>query len=660
LHRRLRANEVMIQRFLREARLASRLDHPYAAHVYAFGVEKEDGLLWIAMEMVHGTTLDHWLRERGALPLAELVPFFERIAEVVQTAHERGIVHRDLKPSNVMVIQRAGRLLPKLLDLGIAKLRAEDSGQPETALARPRGVTPREVRADADTMTANHDAPTGIAVDSELTDAGAAVGSPPYMAPEQWLGGAVGPAADLYSLGVLAYEALAGRRPFTATNVAGYIELHARAAVPPLGAGFPPALDRFFSRALAKQPGDRPANALELAAALRVASGLAESPEELPKLDRGVHDAWISDAPQPLCELVAALEAGRNPHQARDAGRELLRGAVRYLLAIALASHAQVRDEREDRTLLELLRALRQRDLDDGERVRLLRQLVRPFAERRDTHPVPPLVDLVVPGPDGNDSLDAILRLDPSGELRSASDDVLRTQLARLVSELGRLLRACSFLLDYPLVVVRNGAPERWTGLTRRPRRALAVMRETSIADDQPLLIDREGRRSVLLWPLVQVLAPTPAADPELFVFDGRGRHGARLVAAPAGFERHDPSLWDWLAEHVLGSVEGERPAIADEAPPYLGLAPFTASDAERFVGREQEIDAFVNRLALDAFHVVVGASGAGKSSFVFAGVVPALRPGTQLVTTRPALAGGDDRDQRPRLARRGDRARCR
>src|SRR5689334_459158 len=98
LHHRLRANEVMTQRFLREARLASRLDHPYAAHVYAFGVEKDDGLLWIAMEMVHGTTLDLWLRERGPLPLADLVPFFERIAEVVQTAHEPGIIHRDPKP----------------------------------------------------------------------------------------------------------------------------------------------------------------------------------------------------------------------------------------------------------------------------------------------------------------------------------------------------------------------------------------------------------------------------------------------------------------------------------------------------------------------------------------------------------------------------------
>src|SRR5215510_10110951 len=102
LHTRHRASESVAQRFLREAQLASKLDHPYAAHTYAFGAEP-DGVLWIAMEMVRGTPLD-------------------RLAEVIQTAHDQGIVHRDLKPGNVMVLKRAGRLLPKLLDLGIARL----------------------------------------------------------------------------------------------------------------------------------------------------------------------------------------------------------------------------------------------------------------------------------------------------------------------------------------------------------------------------------------------------------------------------------------------------------------------------------------------------------------------------------------------------------
>src|SRR5262249_58649289 len=92
------------ERFLREARLASRLDHPYAAHIYAFGVEP-DGLRWLAMEAVHGTPLSELIAQ-GPLPIERFVPLLERICEVVHTAHEHGIVHRDLKPSNVMVIAR--------------------------------------------------------------------------------------------------------------------------------------------------------------------------------------------------------------------------------------------------------------------------------------------------------------------------------------------------------------------------------------------------------------------------------------------------------------------------------------------------------------------------------------------------------------------------
>jgi serine/threonine protein kinase len=109
-----------VDRFAREARLASQFDHPYAAHVYAFGIEP-DGVMWIAMELVRGTPLDELLRESGPLALERFVPLFERLCDVVQSAHDQGIVHRDIKPSNVMVISRARRLLPKLLDFGIAK-----------------------------------------------------------------------------------------------------------------------------------------------------------------------------------------------------------------------------------------------------------------------------------------------------------------------------------------------------------------------------------------------------------------------------------------------------------------------------------------------------------------------------------------------------------
>jgi len=258
LHQRLRGSEGVLQRFMREARLASRLSHPYAAHVYAFGVEPEDGLAWIAMEMVHGTSLEHWLALRGPLPLDVLVAFFEHVAEVVHDAHEHGIVHRDLKPSNVMMIEYAGRLIPKLLDFGIAKL--VDDAAPLQMLGLP-------VELDDETRSALEDSGS-----QSLTQANATLGSPPYMSPEQWCDPlSVGPRSDLYSLAVMAYEALTGEQPFTGATIPAIGERHCNGDVPPVGEWFPAALDGVFRRALAKLPADRPASALAFASELRAA-----------------------------------------------------------------------------------------------------------------------------------------------------------------------------------------------------------------------------------------------------------------------------------------------------------------------------------------------------------------------------------------------------
>ena len=313
LRQRLRFDGAVMRRFMREAQLASRLDHPYAAHVYAFGVET-DGLLWIAMEMVHGVTLDRWLSDREPLTLDELVPFLERVADVVQTAHDNGFVHRDLKPANIMVIERAGKLLPKLLDFGLAKLLdgsfpddaeiadLDDDSAPRDEIAYVGDDELASVSLKSEDGARTEDAPRRLAeTDSQLargtprtgptvrppyrsgpyrrpgrrvTEVDAASGSPPYMSPEQWTSSMdVGPSTDLYALGVIAYEALTGRRPFgpfTGLSAANsYSEAHRFAPVPPLGDGFAPALDRFFQRALAKRPEDRWGTAIELAAALR-------------------------------------------------------------------------------------------------------------------------------------------------------------------------------------------------------------------------------------------------------------------------------------------------------------------------------------------------------------------------------------------------------
>jgi serine/threonine-protein kinase len=393
LHRRLRCHDIQLQRFLREAQLASRRDHPYAALVYAFGAEEDDGLLWIAMELVQGITLKRWLRDHGPMPLPQFVPFFEHVAEVVQTAHERGIVHRDLKPSNVMVIERAGRLLPKLLDFGVAKLldgEALPGSTPDT-IERLRALVVekvpddvlKEFRVGASTVTGSSPA-SQRGGESRLTRDSATIGTPAYMAPEPWSRAvAVGPSADLYALAVVAYEALTGRRPFEGMSRADFVELHSHGKVPPLGGSFPPALDPMFQRALAKRPEDRFRTALELAEALRKSAGLGASGADLPRIDAGVRDAWLARAPQPLAESVAVLGSARNAHQAHIATLELARNLLRYLLAVALATRVQVREGQDDPALLELVRALDRRELSTEERVRLLRSLVRPLTSRR-------------------------------------------------------------------------------------------------------------------------------------------------------------------------------------------------------------------------------------------------------------------------------------
>jgi WD40 repeat protein/serine/threonine protein kinase len=272
--------ELEQKRFRREAELASRLDHPYAAHVYAFGVEEDEGLFWIAMELVPGVSLSRWLRKHGQMSLEQLVPFFERIAEVVQTAHERGIVHRDLKPSNVMVVERDGSLFPKLLDLGIAMI-CHDAGERSMMESGPDGSATGTLTARLRTMRPPRSPGTHVESGSQgmaerLTPSNILLGSPPYMAPEQWSNtNAVGPATDIYALGIVVYEALTGYVPFVAATNEQWYQRHRYGLVPPLR---PPALDEVIQRALAKEPHERQGSVQELASELR--GVLRASPRE--------------------------------------------------------------------------------------------------------------------------------------------------------------------------------------------------------------------------------------------------------------------------------------------------------------------------------------------------------------------------------------------
>jgi WD40 repeat protein/serine/threonine protein kinase len=691
LHRHHRGSRTQIQRFLREARLASRLDHPYAAHIYAFGAEP-DGLLWIAMEYVRGRSLYEILRAQGAIPLAELVPLLDRICEVLHAAHELGIVHRDIKPPNVMVVQRSGRAFPKLLDFGIAKasvgettpapeLVAPDIAPPSlahqsTILARgatvtltvPASPSAREpdgtvsfvgtpggalahVQAAAPPPPAPSPSQSQVSVpelDPVLTEVGAAMGSPPYMAPEQWDDSSMATGrTDLYALGVLAYEALTGTRPFAGTTLSALAIEHATKPVPPLGAGFPPALDDVFAKVLAKQARDRYASALEFAQEFRAAAGFGDQP--LPALDDELRVAIETTFPQPIAEAVAAYHAARNPHQGRDALRAIATVAIRYLTLVAIAAHAQVRvgDATAAAALNRGLRELRRRALGDDEWLELARELVRPFAARKAAHPLPELVAVLT-------SSEADV-LAAAAHARAPDPDAL-VDVRGSLGDATRMLRAIAFVADYHLVVSDGERAQSWMGL-RRPQRLAIELHGSAVEPDRPVLVDRKSSALVALWPLVQISSPLPGAPPEMFLLDGRGRRGARLLALPQPLERQDERVWEWLGERFV-DPSSDTPTSDKVGPaPYRGLASFTSDDAPAFVGREREIDAAVNRLRVAPLVAVVGPSGAGKSSFVHAGVLPSLPDGWLAISFRPGttpLAALEARLARAGLAAEG------
>ena len=488
LHARHGTDEALVARFLREAQLASRLDHPFAAHVYAFGAEP-DGLLWIAMELVRGTTLRKVLDAQpgGRLPLARLVPLLDGLCEVVHTAHEQGIVHRDLKPDNVMVLSRAGRLLPKLLDLGVAKLV---------------------------------DAPAA----AEVTEAGAFIGSPYYMAPEQWIEGEIIDArADQYALGVVAFEMIAGKLPFTGDSIDAIARAHLNGPVPGLPDGAPPALGEALARALAKHPGQRFPNVLAFAEAVRAGAGFRISPEALPRLDDDLR-AEIAWLPQPIADAVAELEAARNPHQARDALWQIVRTLARWLGLLALCARTRTGAQGGDGpAVVAALRELHRRDLTDEEWLDLVRALARPFAGLRDAHPVPELVDFALAEPSPFAPLLALRAAEgaapgptsPTGGPGSASSEQsLRDRLARTLPVLSPLLRAVGFLGWYQVIVPRGGEPddraEVWMGARRTARAVIAI--PPGLPAGEPVLADLDGRPVLSLAPLVQHAAPAHGA----------------------------------------------------------------------------------------------------------------------------------------------------
>jgi serine/threonine-protein kinase len=261
-------DERAVGRFLREARALARVEHPHAVAVHDTGV-LAGGVAYLVMEYVEGESLRALLGRAGPLPLAPALAIAEQVCAAVEAAHRQGVVHRDLKPENVMLKPVDGGAVVKVVDFGLAKI-----------------VGAGEQGADGHHVTA----------------AGEFFGTPAYMAPEFCHGNEIDGRADVYAIGVLLYEMLAGAPPFRGTLEA-VLSGHLYKEPPRLGhavGGVPAAVEDAVRAALRKRRADRPGSAADLAGLLRGArpGGVADRvPLHVSAKAALAGDAYPTDAP---------------------------------------------------------------------------------------------------------------------------------------------------------------------------------------------------------------------------------------------------------------------------------------------------------------------------------------------------------------------------
>ena len=215
-----------LERFKREGQSACRVQHPNAVMVFDFAVNP-GGVAYLVMELLEGQSLEKELEERGPLSPHRAAEIVVPVCAALAAAHAAGVMHRDIKPSNVFLHRAKHGEQPKILDFGIAKLVA------------------------------------GAAIGQSLTVDGSLLGTPAYMAPERFRRGPYGPSSDIYSVGVMLYEMLAGRLPFlpSTQDPLAIVAMHAEEDPPPLRArrpDVPVAYEKLVVQALARNPEGRP------------------------------------------------------------------------------------------------------------------------------------------------------------------------------------------------------------------------------------------------------------------------------------------------------------------------------------------------------------------------------------------------------------------
>lgn len=309
------------QRFVTEARAVNRIKHPNIVDIFGFGA-LANGQKFYVMELLTGETLAALRKRAGALPPRVAIEILEPLADALDAAHGVGILHRDLKPANVFLHRAAdGTVNVKLLDFGVAK------------------------------VLGGHD--------TAHTKTGGPIGTPAYMAPEQWAGGAAAAAADVYSLGVIAYELLTGRRPFAPSVVRDRFKQQLYTApdsASRINPQLPRAVDGLLARMLAERPVERPHSARAAVALLRQALQRPDSdqvedpsrdPETLPveKVVTGSKvvarrrlGVWVA-----LCAIAVILAWGIAPRRATQAPLEV--STKRDEPAAAVAPSAETRHD---------------------------------------------------------------------------------------------------------------------------------------------------------------------------------------------------------------------------------------------------------------------------------------------------------------------------
>jgi serine/threonine protein kinase len=306
----VRNNAEWLRRFRREGQAARRFRHANAVTVYDLRTAS-DGIIYMVMEYVEGHTLDEELKRRGRFTPTQAFEILEPVMSVLNTAHAMGVVHRDLKPENIMMgkATTGGESSIKLLDLGIAKMR-------EIAGVESSGTT-------------------------ELTMAGQVLGTPYYMSPEQWGelsrdgNSEIDGRADIYSLGLVAYQMVSGKRPYSGLTLHELRREHLSVTPPPLRESVPDvpkAFSEAIERAISKDRDDRQPSAGALAAELRASLGETITPSYLDRTlpdipyaeSSSAHTQGIADALDTRSDVNAAtivtVEAGPTSPPSTPAG----------------------------------------------------------------------------------------------------------------------------------------------------------------------------------------------------------------------------------------------------------------------------------------------------------------------------------------------------